>query len=76
MIKCMEISDPRSCLNRAIEDEPVFVLLGRDESAPATIEKWCDLRIGSGKNEFEDAQIQEALELADAMRKYQNKGDT
>lgn len=33
MIKRDEVSNPNSCLNRAKDDEMVFVLLARDEAA-------------------------------------------
>jgi hypothetical protein len=68
MLKADELIDPESCWNKARMRERVFVLLERDIAAPGTIEKWCDLRIASGKNTFEDAQIQEALLCAEQMR--------
>lgn len=70
MTKIETISDPNSCLNKAKDDEPVFILLGRDMDAPMTIEKWCDFRVQSGKNKFEDEQIQDALNVSAQMRLY------
>lgn len=40
MIKSEEISDPQSCLNRAAEQEPLFVLRGNDELAAGIIRAW------------------------------------
>jgi hypothetical protein len=59
------------CMAKAHDDEPTFVLLARDKCAPATIRVWVQLRIGSGKNGRNDAQIIEALALADMMDKEQ-----
>lgn len=52
---------------RAEDDEPVFVLLGRDDCAAQTIAYWATLRVEHGKNEPMDQQITEALQLADSM---------
>lgn len=40
--------------------EPIFVLLGRDIAAPATIRAWTELRILSGKNKRDDPQKRKA----------------
>lgn len=56
-----------SCLNRARFNELVFVLLGRDAAAPFAIRAWCAERIRLGKNAADDAQILEALSIADSM---------
>lgn len=69
MRKCDELSDPQSCLNRACDDEYVFVLLGRDPAAPATIRSWCAERCLLGKNSINDPQIKEALQAADFIEK-------
>jgi hypothetical protein len=64
-----EINNPNSCFNKAADTEMLFVLLGRDIVAADTIEHWCDLRIKNGKNQFEDKQIQDALECAEVIRR-------
>ncbi len=61
MRKAMELSDPDSCLNRAKDDEMLFVLMGRDVAAPAAVRNWIHERIRTGKNKPDDAQITEAL---------------
>lgn len=63
-------SDP--CYEAAKDDEPMFVLLGRDACAPEIVEEWCRRRWVSGKNERDDAQIKEAMELAQKMRRYRD----
>ena len=69
MIKCQELSDPSSCMNRAREDEMTFVLLGRDPAAPVAIRAWVAERIRIGKNCPFDPQILEAQACAAAMEK-------
>lgn len=73
MLKSSELKDPSSCLNRAADDEPVFVLLARDGAAPTAIRSWCNERIVSGKNTVSDHQIREALAAADRMEQWRAK---
>ena len=68
MRKQEELTDPSSCLSRAGDGELLFVLLGRDIAAPATIRFWVRQRIALRKNERDDPQIQEALRCADMMQ--------
>ena len=70
MIKRDELSDPTSCLNRAAEDEPVFVLKATDICAPDTILFWILSRLTAGRNQESDSQIKEAQTLASDMVKY------
>lgn len=67
MLKRDELADPKSCLNRARDDEMVFVLLGRDVAAPAAVRAWIAYRIKAGKNTMLDRQIQEALKWIEAV---------
>lgn len=67
MIKHSELSNKESCLNRATAGEMIFVLLARDEAAPATIRFWIRERIRSGKNSLDDVQMQEAENCARVM---------
>jgi hypothetical protein len=67
MIKSREQRDPASCLNRAKEGEMIFVLLARDEDAPATIRYWVKKRIRRGKNKKDDPEIVSALACAMEM---------
>ena len=69
MLKRDELSNPNSCLNRAKDDEMIFVLIGRDIAAPEAIRAWTVERISSGKNVESDEQIQEALKCAEYMEK-------
>lgn len=67
MKKLDELANPKSCMNRAHDNEMTFVLLGRDLMAPAVIREWCRLRCLHGKNSPKDPQITEALECAKKM---------
>ncbi len=60
MRKRDELTDPNSCLNKARDDEFLFVLLGRDKAAPAAVRAWIVERIRLGKNKWTDPQIVEA----------------
>jgi hypothetical protein len=62
MRKREELTNPASCLNRAAEDEMLFVLLGRDAAAPAAVRAWIAERIRLGKNKADDPQIRDAEE--------------
>ncbi len=67
MLKANELTDERSCLSKAFDDEMVFVLLGRDECAPEVIRFWIHQRVLHGKNKEGDHQLVEALRCAERM---------
>ncbi len=67
MRKSEEMSDPNSCLNRAADNEMIFVLLAHDIASPETIRNWCGRRLLLGKNLPGDEQILEAWNCARTM---------
>jgi hypothetical protein len=67
VIKKDELANPNSCINRAQDDEPTFVLLARDPAAPQAILDWVHRRIVLAKNKMSDQQIQEATQIAKDM---------
>lgn len=69
MIKRDEIEYSESCLNKARDDERLFVLLARDPAAPVAIRAWVAERLRIGKNASSDSQIVEALDCADRMER-------
>ena len=71
MRKRKEVTDPKSCLNRAFEDELIFVLLARDPAAPVAIQAWIEKRIELGLNTRDDPKLTEAQNIAVAMFKEQ-----
>jgi hypothetical protein len=71
MLKRLERLTTNSCWNKADEEEPIFVLLGRDKTIVPVISYWIMMRIASGKNKHDDPQIQEAREFIEKVKKYQ-----
>lgn len=67
------------CLSRAMDDEPLFVLMARDAAAPTHIRVWAQVReqqIKDGeKPETDLALVQEALECADKMEAWRREKD-
>jgi len=70
-IKGTEIADPNSCLNRADDDEPIFVLRAKDLLAAKLVEDWAARAVLEGCHE--DAKIQGAYRFAQAMRAWREK---
>lgn len=81
MKKKHELSNSDSCLNRSHPDEPVFVLRGNDESAPAAVRSWvqryCKDRGGSsayaGLTVRQKAKVDEASSVARDMEEWKSK---
>lgn len=69
MRKFDEVHHPESCWNKAGEHERLFILLGRDAAAPATIRYWARERIRLGLNKAGDAQLANA-EIAAGQMDY------
>ena len=67
MLKRDELTLSSSCINKARDDEYVFVLLARDKAAPVAIRAWIAERIRLGKNIPSDPQILEAEHAARQM---------
>lgn len=70
MLKRDEVAVPTSCLNKSADDEPIFVLRGKDPATPVTIRMWVEARLLLGKNQPDDDQIREALELAEKASRF------
>lgn len=73
MRKRDEVRDPKSCLNKARDDEWLFILLSRDTAAPVAVEAWIKERIRLGKNADDDPQILEARQWVAAVRDGQTR---
>lgn len=67
MLKSEELTNPKSCMSRAKDNEMTFVLLERDAAAPHAIREWIRERVRLGKNHFNDPQIIEAEACAKYM---------
>lgn len=70
MKKIDEINNPGSCLNKAADDEILFVLRAKDPVAPMIIRAWTTERVRLGLNSPVSEKIREALSCADAMERY------
>ena len=68
MIKRDELADPRSCLNKADDDEPLFVLRGSDPAAADIVRAWATLSSHAGYHRQE--KIEQAFEVAQALDKW------
>ena len=70
MKKRDEIDNIESCLNRAEEDEPLFVLRANDELAPAIVLEWAEryreqkLEAQGGLTDEQRAKYDEAKMIA------------
>lgn len=75
--KLTELRD--GCFARALDDEPMFVLLARDTSAPTLVRTWAAQRrhdIDRGRRPASDmAQVLEAEQAADRMEAWRAKND-
>lgn len=58
------------CYANAKLDEPLFVLLGRDENAPTLVRAWALMREEQGED---PEKVAEARSCADAMEAYSRK---
>lgn len=67
MLKRDEIADPKSCWNKARDDERLFVILARDPAGPATIKFWMEERVRLGLNAPADPKLAEASRCAQKM---------
>lgn len=67
------------CYANALPDEPMFILLGRDPSAPRLVEDWANERqidIARGRRPQSDmAMVKEAQDCAEAMRSWRAEND-
>ena len=58
------------CLEKAGEDEPIFVLRAQDKLAPGAIEMWADAAEDAG---VPAEKVKDARELANLMRTWPNQ---
>jgi uncharacterized protein (UPF0147 family) len=63
----MALKSNDSCLAKAADDEPIFVLRAQDKSAPRTVRRWAS----DNKATLDRAKYEEAHALADEMEAWQ-----
>lgn len=61
------------CYAHAAPDEPMFVLLARDPSAPVLVELWAKIRDARGG--ADPAKVAEALACAESMKGWASEQD-
>lgn len=75
-LKEVELANPISCINRAANDEPIFVLRANDANAAGTVREWARRYMNEkGGNETamtsaQRAKYYEALALAEDMEAW------
>ena len=57
------------CIQKAEDDEPLFVLRAQDYTAPNFVRKWAQFNRGS----IGDEKYNEAMACADDMEKWSNR---
>ena len=67
MKKIKELTDPNSCLSKAADDEPLFILRAQDELAPAVVRHWAMLARAS---KVAHEKVKEADHLAGEMEQW------
>ena len=73
MIKREELTNPSSCLNRAADDEPIFVLRAHDQCAVATVLAWANYRIECGKSTKGSPEIVEAYRWCNVVAMWRKE---
>ena len=67
------------CYDKALPNEPMFVLLARDPVAPSLVRTWAsrrEWRVNTGqKPESDRAMVEEAYACADAMEAWRSAND-
>ena len=64
-----EIKDPNSCLNRAADDEPIFVLRGKDPLFAKIVEEWATRALLAGLHEDKFREAWRFAQWARAWRR-------
>lgn len=74
MTRVENMEDPDSCLMRAENDEPLFILRSKDPTSPILVIAWILLRVFLfQKNSLQDMQVRESFDLAEEMQRWRDK---
>jgi hypothetical protein len=80
MKKSDEIANPTSCLNRAQDDEPIFVLRANDPTSSQLVRLWAaayvDIKMAETNNNPTQTHVDkanEALQIAEQMENWHLK---
>jgi hypothetical protein len=69
VIKKFEVSDPTSCLNKAADDEPVFVLRAHDRTAAQAVRWWLENALDLGC-QLSPEKVEHAHKIIAAMEAW------
>lgn len=83
MLKREELANPNSCINKAADDEPVFVLRGNDPVAASIVRQWVNEYVSRKQDMNTDgilthaqlAKAQEGRGIANEMDAWQYRLD-
>lgn len=70
MLKRDELKDPKSCLNKAADDEPIFVIRANDPLARKVVQHWAALALERGLHED---KIDAAFRFANTMEAWREQ---
>ncbi len=73
MLKHQELSDPTSCINKAADNEPVFVLRANDPLASRVIRYWASLAPAGGHELSKAVEAMQVATLVDSWRLAKGK---
>lgn len=74
MIKQDIINNPNSCLNKAADDEPLFILRSTDELSPKCVRDWaCRLLVKADETQKTDAALAQK-QREKAARAFEDAG--
>jgi hypothetical protein len=68
-----ELRNPKSCFNKANNDELMFILLERDPTIISTVLHWINTRVEMGLNTMEDDKIKEAYNFCNTVASNREK---
>ena len=74
MRKCDEIANPESTLNRAADDEPLFVIRAKDKLSASMVRQWAEAAAMTQAHEPE--KIEEARMLAETMENWRQSNES
>ena len=66
----MATKNTDTCLQKAADVEPIFVLRAQDELAPILVRLWADMAENLGTN---NDKVEEAINLAAMMEQWPNR---
>lgn len=76
MNKDREVVDPNSCLNKAEDDEPIFVLRANDPLMPKVVQFWANeyqkmkLTVNGVLSDAQHEKYKDALQIVDDARNW------